>query len=225
MSLRYPLWKMSVALAAAVALFIAARPVTVISAAATLAAAAGFAGLVLRAKRGNIGSIWRSIAWSVAGGVAGTAISPSPPLHPPLEFLFGGILCGWGLGCVFASTGTVSQARPVPPKWRALLWLELGLVLITQLLEPHLLFFAWRMGTSTTFVIALGAFVRAVSAVPLVVYLFANRSHGREVLRSYLLLCVIFVLVLSVFTTEVPFMNALRQTPGGGSGVQTIEIH
>ena len=89
------------------------------------------------------------------------------------------------------------------------------MVLVAQLLEPHLLFFAGRMATSTSFVIALGAFVRATSAMPLVVYLFANRSLGREVLRNYLLLCVIFILVLSVFTTEVPFMNALRQTPGG----------
>jgi hypothetical protein len=212
---QHPLWKMPVALAVAVALFMAARPVTIISAAATLAAAAGLAGLVLCAKRGNIGSIWRSIAWSLAGGVAGTALSPSPPFHPPLEFVFGGILCGWALGCVFVRTGTVSQSRPVPPKWRSLLWLALGLVFITQLFEPHLLFFAWRMGTSTTVVIALGAFVRTVSAVPLVVYLFANMSLGREVLRSYLLLCVMFVLVLSVFTTEVPFMNALLQCERG----------
>ena len=101
MSLRHPLWRVLVAVAAAVALFVTARPVTVLSASATLVAAAALAGLVLHAKRENIGSIWRSIAWSVAGGVAGMALSPSPPFHPPLEFLFCGILLGWALGCVF----------------------------------------------------------------------------------------------------------------------------
>jgi hypothetical protein len=106
MLLRHPVWKALVAVAAAVALFVLARPLTVISAAATLVAAAGLAGLVLCAKRANIGSIWRSVAWSVAGGVTGMALSPSPPFHPPLEFLFGGILCGWALGCVFSRTGT-----------------------------------------------------------------------------------------------------------------------
>ena len=71
-----------------------------ISAAATLVAAAGLAGLVLCAKRENIGSIWRTHRVDVTGGVTGTVLSPSPPFHPPLEFVFGGILCGWALSCV-----------------------------------------------------------------------------------------------------------------------------
>lgn len=209
MSLWHPMWKLSVAIVAAVALFIAAWPEQVVSAAAMLVTAAALAGLIFCAKRGNIGTIWRSIAWSVAGGVAGTMLSPSPPLHPPLEFLFCGILCGWAVGCVCMRTVTLSESRPLRAKWRSLLWLALGLVLVTQAFQAKLLLFAHEMGTPTIAVMALATVVRTVSIVPLAVYLYVKKSFRGEVLRSGLLLCVILVLMLSIFATEVPFFAAL----------------
>lgn len=109
MPLQRPLWKVLMALAAGGGLFVAVKPDTVMSATATLSAAAALAGLVFCANRKNIGMIWRSFAWSLVGGVAGTAISPSPPLHPPLECLFGGILCGWAFGCVRARNRRIAQ--------------------------------------------------------------------------------------------------------------------
>jgi hypothetical protein len=113
MSFQYPLWKLFAAMAAVAMLFAVARPrpEEVVPVVATFVAAVGLVGLILLGNRGNIGTIWRSTAWTAAGACFGTALSPSPPLHPPLEFLFYGALSGWVLGVALEARRTRTGGR------------------------------------------------------------------------------------------------------------------
>jgi hypothetical protein len=99
MSFQYPMWKLFVATAAVAALFaLVPRSEEVVPTAATFVAAAALVGLILVSNRSDFATIWRSVAWTLAGACFGMALSPAPPLHPPLGFLFYGAFSGWAVG-------------------------------------------------------------------------------------------------------------------------------
>ncbi len=98
MHFQYSLWRLFAATSAVAALFAVIRPQGIVPVAVASLGAIGLGGLILSYNRGNAGLVWRSAAWTFAGGYCGMLLSPSPFFHEPREYLYYGLFVGWAVG-------------------------------------------------------------------------------------------------------------------------------
>jgi hypothetical protein len=135
MLIRFSILRILVSAAAFGAVFAAVRPCGVISVAGAFFGAFALFGLIILANRDNAGLIWRSAAWTFAGGYCGSLLSPSPLLHEPRRFLFCGLIIGWAVGALASFLGRSPGVRkrldrPLPMLSGAMVAVALLLVAI-----------------------------------------------------------------------------------------------